>query len=367
MVMDPYSVLRPLLFRLPPEQAHEVVTGALRRLLHTPTARRAFRATVPAPDPVLRVRALGLDFEHPVGLAAGLDKEGALYNQLGALGFSFVEIGTVTAEEQPGNPQPRLFRLPADRALLNRMGFNNPGAASVARHLAGSPIEPILGVNLGKSKVTPLEGAVDDYLRSLALLGPFADYLVVNVSSPNTPGLRTLQDAAPLRALIEAVTGAAPPARNRTAARVPVLVKLAPDLGDAQVEEAVEIALGAGASGIIATNTTISRSGLRTPVAEVEAMGGGGISGAPLRERADQVVRIIHRAAGGRAPVLGVGGIFSAEDAWRRIRAGASLLQLYTGFVYQGPALIGRINRGVAALARREGFDSIADAVGIDA
>ena len=363
-MLDPYRVLRAPLFRLPPERAHSVTTAALRTLLATAPSRRALRRATAVHDPLLATRVWGIDFPNPVGLAAGFDKEGTLFNALGALGFGFVEIGTVTAESQPGNPLPRLFRLPADEALVNRMGFNNAGAEEIARHLAHTPIEPVLGVNIGKSKVAPLDAATADYLRSLDLLQRFAAYLVINVSSPNTPGLRSLQDAGPLRELVGAVV-----ARSRENARsigrdCPVLVKLAPDLTDLQVEEAVEIALGEGAAGIIATNTTVSRAGLRTPAAEVDAIGLGGLSGRPLRERALEVVSRIYRATEGRVPIVGAGGIMNADDAWERIRAGASLVQLYTGFVYGGPGIVKRINRGLLARLRAEGFASLAEAVG---
>ncbi|HET7321972.1 MAG TPA: quinone-dependent dihydroorotate dehydrogenase, partial [Longimicrobiaceae bacterium] len=361
----PYWLLRAALFQLPPETAHEVTTSALRKLLAPAPLRGAARAALDEEDEALRVRRWGIDFPNPVGVAAGFDKAGTLFNELAALGFGSVEIGTVTALAQPGNPRPRLFRLPEDRALLNRMGFNNPGAEAVAERLSGARIEPVLGINLGKSKATPLEDATADYLRSVDRLQPFARYLVVNVSSPNTPGLRTLQAAEPLRELVGAVT-----ARVRekagTVKAPPVLVKLAPDLSDAQVEEAVETALEAGAEGIIATNTTLSRAGLRTPPAQVERLGAGGISGAPLTNRALEVVSRIYRFTEGRVPIVGVGGIASADDAWARIRAGASLLQLYTGFVYGGPLLPRRINRGLLARLRREGLRSLDEAVGLD-
>jgi dihydroorotate dehydrogenase len=314
-------------------------------------------------DPALATRVWGIDFPNPVGLAAGFDKAGTLFNPLAALGFGFVEIGTVTAEAQPGNPRPRLFRLPADGALLNRMGFNNPGAEAVAAHLAATRAEPVLGINIGKSKVAPLERATEDYLRSVDLLAPFARYLVVNVSSPNTPGLRALQDAAPLRELVGAVVGRVREARGAAGA-CPVLVKLAPDLSDEQVEQAVEIALERGAAGIVATNTTVSRAGLRTAPERVEGLGLGGISGAPLRARALEVVSRIHARTGGAVPIVGVGGISSASEAWERIRAGASLVQIYTAFIYEGPGLVRRINRGLLDLMRRDGFRSVAEAVG---
>ncbi|MDP9349252.1 MAG: quinone-dependent dihydroorotate dehydrogenase, partial [Gemmatimonadota bacterium] len=315
--------------------------------------------------PALRVSRWGIDFPNPVGLAAGFDKSGASFNALGALGFGFVEIGTVTAHAQPGNPTPRLFRLPADGALLNRLGFNNPGAEAVAEHLRGTPVEPVLGINLGKSKVTPLEEATTDYLRSLELLERYARYLVVNVSSPNTPGLRKLQDAGPLRELLRALRArAGERAAARGEAPRPVLLKIAPDLTDAQVADAVGIAREEGIAGIIATNTTISREGLRTPRERVAGLGEGGISGRPVRERAREVVSLVYRETGGALPVIGVGGIFDARDAFERIRAGASLVQLYTGFVYGGPGVVWEINRGLLELLRREGFRSLDEAVG---
>lgn len=361
----PYRLLRPLLFSLPAETAHTVVAGAMDAALGSRPARDAARALFSVDDPALRVSRWGIEFPNPVGLAAGFDKSGAYFNALGALGFGFVEIGTVTALPQPGNPRPRLFRLPEDGALLNRLGFNNPGAEAVARRLARTPAEPVLGINLGKSKVTPLEEATADYLRSLELLEPYARYLVVNVSSPNTPGLRKLQDAGPLRELLRALRARAGElATARGEAARPVLLKIAPDLTDAQVVEVVGIAREEGIAGLIATNTTISREGLKTPRAEVEALGDGGISGRPLRKRALEVVSLIHRETRGALPVVGVGGIFDADDAWERIRAGASLVQLYTGFVYGGPARVRDINRGLLRLLRREGFRSLEEAVG---
>ena len=363
-MLDAYRILRAPLFRLPPERAHSLTTAALRAVLASAPARRAVARGSRVDDPALASRVWGIDFPNPVGLAAGFDKEGSLFNALAALGFGFVEIGTVTAEPQPGNPLPRLFRLPADEALINRMGFNNPGAEEVARHLAGTDIEPVLGVNIGKSKVAPLEAATADYLRSLDLLQRFAAYLVINVSSPNTPGLRSLQDAGPLRELVGAVVSRSRENAGEIGRKCPVLVKLAPDLTDPQVEEAVEIALAAGAAGIIATNTTVSRAGLRTPAAEVDAIGLGGLSGRPLRARALDVVSRIYRRTEGRVPIVGAGGIMDADDAWERIRAGASLIQLYTGFIYGGPGVVKRINRGLARRLRDGGFRSLAEAVG---
>lgn len=349
-----YPIARNLLFRLPAETAHEL---AIDTLAHTPAfARRVLRALYEVRDQSLRSTVFGIDFPNPVGLAAGLDKGAVAYDTLGALGFGFVEVGTVTALAQEGNPRPRLFRLPADQALLNRMGFNNPGAEAVAAAMRNAKPSTILGINIGKSKVTPLEDAVTDYLRSVELLARYARYLVVNVSSPNTPGLRELQDAGPLRDLLRAVVGAA--------GGVPVLVKLAPDLEDPQVDQAVEIAQETAAAGVVISNTTISRAGLRTPDAVLTEMGPGGISGVPVRQRAHELVGRVYRNTGGRLPIIGVGGIFNADDAWERIRAGASLIQVYTGFIYGGPGLIRQINRELAERVRRGGFRSIAEVVG---
>lgn len=362
-----YSLIRNALFQLDAEQAHHAGVAALHATLGTSVARSAARHRFHVHDPALAVERFGIRFPNPVGLAAGFDKSGEIFNALGALGFGHVEIGTITAHSQPGNERPRLFRLPADDALLNRMGFNNPGAEIVARRLRMAPIETVLGINLGKSKVTPLEDATGDYLRSLELLEPFARYLVVNVSSPNTPGLRALQDAEPLRQLLRALsTRTREIAAGRGAPPCPILLKIAPDLGDEQIDEAATIAGEEGMAGIIATNTTVSRAGLRTPADAVEALGAGGISGAPVRARAREVVGRIYRATGGRMPIVGVGGVFDADDAWRMMRAGASLVQVWTGFIYRGPMVARDINRGLLVRLRREGLSSLDELVGAD-
>ncbi|HEX6747613.1 MAG TPA: quinone-dependent dihydroorotate dehydrogenase [Longimicrobium sp.] len=360
-----YDLVRPFLFTLPAETAHHLGSGLLDLSLAPPPFRALVRSAIAVDDPALAIERFGIRFPNPVGLAAGFDKTGELFNALGALGFGFVEIGTVTAHAQPGNPHPRLFRLPEDRALLNRMGFNNPGAEAVARRLARARIEPVLGINLGKSKITPLDEAAGDYLRSLELLEPFARYLVVNVSSPNTPGLRQLQDAAPLRDLLRALrVRAGELAAARGAAARPILLKIAPDLTDPQIEEAVGIAREEGMAGIIATNTTVSREGLRTPRARVEALGAGGISGGPLTLRAREVVSLVWRSTDGAMPIIGVGGIFTADDAWEMVRAGASLVQLYTGFIYRGPLVAREICLGLRDRLRRAGMRTLDEAVG---
>jgi dihydroorotate dehydrogenase len=295
----------------------------------------------------------GVRFSGPLGLAAGFDKDGSGLNTWGALGFGYAEVGTVTAHAQPGNPSPRMFRLPDDRALLNRMGFNNHGAGELALRLArGSPTVPI-AVNIGKTKTTPPEHAVADYAKSARLLGPLAAFLVVNVSSPNTPGLRDLQAVSSLRPILAAV---------QAETTTPVLVKIAPDLSDADVDAIADLAVELGLAGIVATNTTVSRDGLAT--SGVAALGPGGISGPPVAERSAEVLRRLYRRVGDRLALISVGGIETADDAWDRITSGASLLQGYTGFVYGGGLWAKHIHDGISRRLREGGFASLSDAVG---
>ncbi|MFW6050889.1 MAG: quinone-dependent dihydroorotate dehydrogenase [Myxococcota bacterium] len=357
-------LLRPLLWLVPAEAAHRLVFGALRLVTALPGVRSLLRALCTVRDPALEVRALGLRFPTPVGLAAGFDKDAEGYEALGALGFGFVEIGTLTAAPQPGNPKPRLFRLPRDRALINRMGFNNAGAEAGAARLARDR-RTVVGVNVGKTKAVPEERAVDDYVIGTEHLAPHADYFVVNVSSPNTPGLRDLQAVEKLRPLLVAVRAALD--RCVPDRRVPLLVKVAPDLADEDVDAVADLALEVGLDGIIATNTTISRAGLSTPPERVAQHGAGGLSGAPLAGRATEVLRRVRARAGDRLVLIAAGGIETAEDAWARIKAGASLVQVYTALVYGGPLLPRRIAAGLLALARAEGFERVQDAVGADA
>jgi len=339
------------LVRSDPEKAHHQAFAAI-RAAGPVLARRSFPGTP--------VQALGLTFPNALGLAAGFDKNAVGIDALGGLGFGHVEIGTVTGEAQPGNPQPRLFRLVNDRAVVNRMGFNNDGAEVVARRLADrvarregrstgvSRSGPVLGVNIGKTKVVPEDdqGAVEaDYGKSTRLLAPYADYLVVNVSSPNTPGLRSLQAVERLRPLLEHVRRTAD---EVTTARVPLLVKIAPDLADEDVLAVADMAMEIGLDGIIATNTTISRAGLRAHPDELEEIGAGGISGAPVKTRALEVLRMLRARVGDRMTLIGVGGISTAEDALERLEAGADLLQGYTAFIYEGPLWPTRINTAVA-------------------
>lgn len=295
-------------------------------------------------DPRLEREVFGIKFPSPVGVAAGLDKDAEVPDALGALGFSFVEIGTVTPEPQPGNPSPRLFRLPEDKALINRMGFNNQGAKAAAGRLAKRRTRVIVGGNIGKNKVTPNAQATSDYLKCYDALYPYVDYFAVNVSSPNTPGLRELQDKEPLEALLTALQkkNASMPAAK------PVLLKIAPDLTDDQLDDIIEIVGNTGIAGVIATNTTVSREMiLSTRADKVEAMGAGGLSGMPLSERSTEVIRYLHERSGGRFPIIGVGGIMSPDDALEKLDAGASLVQVYTGFIYEGPAFVKSINKAI--------------------
>src|ERR1700677_4772711 len=330
-------VFRVLLRRVPAETAHRGGFGLIRvfgSAVRVPGAAWALRRWLGPRDPVLRVRALGLDFPGPLGLAAGFDKDARAMRGLGALGFGFVEVGTVTARAQPGNDRPRMFRLTADRALVNRMGFNNAGAAAAAARLRRRRGGVIVGVNIGKTKVVPEEEAAADYAASARAVARVADYVVVNVSSPNTPGLRDLQAAGRLRPVLVAVRealDAAVPGR-----RVPLLVKIAPDLADTDIDAVADLALELGLDGIIATNTTISRAGLASPPSEVAAAGAGGLSGAPLRDRALAVLIRLRARTGDRLVLIAAGGIETPDDAWARLRAGATLVQAYTGFIYGG-------------------------------
>ncbi|HEY5843327.1 MAG TPA: quinone-dependent dihydroorotate dehydrogenase [Mycobacterium sp.] len=348
-----YAALRRALFLVPPERIHTLVFAGLRGATGPTALRRRAERTLGPSDHALASSVFGVRFPGPLGLAAGFDKDGRGLNTWGALGFGYAEVGTVTAQAQPGNPTPRLFRLPADRALLNRMGFNNHGAGELALQLARhSPGIPI-GVNIGKTKVTPPGGAVDDYRASARLLGPLAAYLVVNVSSPNTPGLRDLQAVESLRPILAGVL-----AETTT----PVLVKIAPDLSDADVDEIADLAVELGLAGIVATNTTVSRDGLRTP--GVHGLGSGGVSGPPVAQRSLEILRQLYARVGDRLVLISVGGIETADDAWERIVSGASLLQGYTGFVYGGGLWAKHIHDGIAQRLHAGGFASLADAVG---
>jgi len=335
---------------LEPERAHEATLKALEWGL---AGRSRWR-----PDPILRATRLGLDFPHPLGLAAGFDKDARVPDAMLALGFGFVEIGTVTPRPQPGNPRPRVFRLTEDGALINRLGFNNGGLAAAAGRLAARRGSGIVGANIGRNKDSA--DAVGDYVAGFRALAPHADYVTVNVSSPNTPGLRDLQAVESLKPLLAGLVEARA-AMPGAAARRPILLKLAPDLADGDAVAAATLAQDCGLDGLIVSNTTIARPpGLRS------RHGGesGGLSGRPLMARSTELLGVIHRETGGALPLVGVGGIASAEDAYAKIRAGASLLQLYTALVYGGPGLVARIADGLADLLRRDGHRSIDDATG---
>ncbi|MFC5971261.1 quinone-dependent dihydroorotate dehydrogenase [Halomarina salina] len=346
-----YRAAKPLLFRLPAETAHT----ATKRLLKAGQGTRiedALTARYRVDDARLRTSAFGLDFDNPVGVAAGFDKNAEVPGMLAALGFGHVEVGAVTAEAQPGNPRPRLFRLPEDRALVNRMGFNNAGADVVGPRLARTDAPVPLGVNIGKSKVTPLDEAPEDYRYSYERTAAGGDYFVVNVSSPNTPGLRDLQN----RDHLEAILGELLDADAR-----PLLVKLSPDLTDGAIEDALAVVDDLALDGVVAVNTTTERPDTLRSHNRAET---GGLSGAPIEERATERVRFVAERTD--VPVVGVGGVSDAAGAYAKIRAGASLVQLYTALVYEGPALARDINRGLLGLLDRDGFDAVEDAVGAD-
>lgn len=350
------NIIKPALFSLPAETAHEVGMATLAHGLGLPGMKGLARSVFGGSEK-LSCERFGLRFGNPIGVAAGFDKNARVVNELAALGFGFVEVGTVTYAPQSGNPKPRLFRLPKDEALINRLGFNNDGAESIASRLRALRSECIVGVNIGKNKDVPNEEALENYLRTFELVHPSADYITVNVSSPNTPNLRELQKAESLEDLLGGIQR-----RNRELGAKPLLVKIAPDLSDLEIESVAGIALAIGISGIIATNTTLSRSGL-----SIDPQEAGGLSGRPLRERATGVISTIFRSTGGRLPIVGVGGVFSGEDAFEKISAGASLLQVYTGLVYRGPSMAGSIVSELTQLLASKGLTSIDEAVGTGA
>ncbi|WP_320777640.1 quinone-dependent dihydroorotate dehydrogenase [Streptomyces sp. CRN 30] len=352
--------------RMDPEAAHHLAFRWIRLAARVPVLRTYLAALLAPRHEELRTEALGLRMHGPFGLAAGFDKNAVGVDGLAMLGFDHVEIGTVTGEPQPGNPEQRLFRLLPDRALINRMGFNNEGSAAVAARLgARNPVfRTTVGVNIGKTKAVSETEAVADYVKSAERLAPYADYLVVNVSSPNTPGLRNLQAVDHLRPLLTAVREAAD--RTATRRRVPLLVKIAPDLADEDVDAVADLAVELGLDGIIATNTTIAREGLGLASDPAVIHETGGLSGAPLKARSLEVLRRLYARVGDRITLVGVGGIENAEDAWQRILAGATLVQGYSAFVYEGPFWARAIHKGLAARLRTSPYATLADAVGAD-
>ena len=362
------SLLRRLLFCLPPETAHEL---ALHFLASAPSLAKLVSAS-PNQTSAGEIHRFGLKFPNPVGLAAGFDKDGIALQGLAALGFGFIEAGTVTFHPQAGNERPRLFRLPRDQALINRAGFNNSGALAFAQRVATDSTrsrEYILGVSIGKSRVAALENATADYLKSFEIVQPVADYVAVNVSSPNTPGLRDLQQAKQLEELLVSLQR-----RNEELSRqngggknLPLLVKISPDITSGELAEIAAVVRSTGVSGIIATNTTTGRAGLKSSAQELQACGNGGLSGPPLRARSNSMIAELYQLTAGTVPIIGVGGIFTAQDAWEKICAGASLVQLYTGFIYEGPGIVADINQGLKEIMDRKGISSLDEAVGAEA
>jgi len=301
------------------------------------------RALYKVNDPRLKRTVFGLEFDNPVGLAAGFDKEAKLYDELANLGFGFIEIGTLTPKGQEGNPKPRLFRLPQDSALVNRMGFNNEGVEAAVTRLKKRKTKVLIGGNIGKNKLTPNELANDDYYKAFNALYEYVDYFVVNVSSPNTPNLRALQDKEPLTALLKMLKDEMATKPNHK----PILLKIAPDLTDSQLDDIIAIVAEVKIEGIIAANTTIDRSKLKSDKAEVDAIGAGGLSGKPVRARSTEVIAYLHQKSNGAFPIIGVGGIYTAEDAIEKMKAGASLVQVYSGFIYEGPSMVKKICKGI--------------------
>ncbi|MBS1589842.1 MAG: quinone-dependent dihydroorotate dehydrogenase [Bacteroidetes bacterium] len=340
-----YSILRKLLFTIQPERVHHLIMHKLNILYKFGFTRSILKKLFSVNAPALEKEVFGIKFPNPVGLAAGFDKDAKYTDALACLGFGFLEIGTVTPRPQPGNPSPRLFRLPQDQALINRMGFNNDGATASANRLKKRRETLIIGGNIGKNKDTPNEQAIQDYEAAFRALYEVVDYFVVNVSSPNTPGLRALQDKEPLMALLNHLQKINQSLGNQK----PILLKIAPDLTNEQLEDIVQIVAETAIAGIVATNTTINRENLNTPKQEIELIGAGGLSGVPVRERSTEVIRFLHSHSKGAFPIIAVGGIFTAKDALEKLNAGASLVQVYTGFIYEGPSIVKNICKGLAS------------------
>lgn len=338
-----YKLIRSILFLFNPEFIHHLSFSIIKIGAFIPGKLWAWRQLYKVNDTRLEREVFGIKFENPIGLAAGFDKDAKLFDELGAFGFGFVEIGTVTPLPQDGNPKPRLFRLKLDNAIINRMGFNNQGIEAAVARLRRKKTNIIIGGNIGKNKATPNENAVNDYEICFEKLFPFVDYFVVNVSSPNTPGLRDLQEKEPLTALLNRLQEL----NNTKPKRKPILLKIAPDLTNDQLDDIIQIVADTKIDGVVATNTTIDRSGLRTPKNKVEAIGNGGLSGKPVKDRSTAVIRYLSENSNQTFPIIGVGGIHSEADALEKLEAGASLVQLYTGFIYEGPALVRNINKTI--------------------
>ena len=338
-----YKVIRFLLFFIDPEKVHYFTASAIRFILRIPGMKLIWSNLFSINDKRLEKNILGLTFKNPVGLAAGFDKNASMFNDLSYCGFGFIEIGTVTPKGQPGNDKPRLFRLKEDSAIINRMGFNNKGVETVIEHLKNKKTSIIIGGNIGKNKITTNENAIEDYIYSFNALFNYVDYFVVNVSSPNTPNLRELQEKEPLKQLLLEIKKQ----NNSKTLQKPILLKIAPDLSNEQLDDIIEIVKETKIDGVIATNTTISREGLKTKDEIIDNIGAGGLSGKPLKTRSTEVIRYLAQKSNKSFVIIGVGGIHSAEDAIEKIEAGADLIQLYTGFIYEGPGLIKKINKEI--------------------
>jgi dihydroorotate dehydrogenase len=337
------SVIKPILFRKSPEDAHHFTFSMTKKVFNLPLVNKVVKKLYKFEDKSLEREVFGLKFKNPVGLAAGFDKDAKLIDEMGMLGFGFIEIGTLTPRPQEGNPIPRLFRLPKDNALINRMGFNNGGVEGAVARLRARKTDVLIGGNIGKNKNTPNEEAESDYLYCLETLHPYVDYFVVNVSSPNTPNLRELQEKEPLKKLLLAVKNANDAKPNPK----PILLKIAPDLTDGQLDDIVDIIQETNIDGVIATNTTIDRSELTTGTDEISEIGAGGVSGAVLKNRSTAVIKYLSEKSGKSFPIIGVGGIFTAADAIEKLEAGASLVQVYTGMIYEGPGIVKEIKKGL--------------------
>jgi len=358
--------VRPMLFNLPTETAHEFGIEALKFSLKSKAAQDFFAEKFECKE-FGELKRFGLTFKNPLGIAAGFDKNAVAVNQLSALGFGFVEVGTVTFKAQKGNEKPRLFRLPEDKALINRLGFNNEGTPRVVERLKKLNRNCVLGVNIGKNKDVPNDEAIKNYLQSFDLARAVADYIAVNISSPNTPNLRELQKADALEELLSALQKRNLELNERNKKNLPLLIKIAPDLSEAEIESIIDVCLRLKIAGIIATNTTVSRNNLQTNKAEIERIGNGGLSGKPLKIRSNEIISKIYQISKGKLPIIGVGGVFTAADAFEKIAAGACLIQSYTGFIYQGFTFAHDINFGLAKMLSEKGFKNLDEAVGVKA